>query len=85
MLQTGQQSEFTSWHSFEVVGELSPSELPKDCRHGDLNGDGQVNMVDLSILLFWWEQHHTCPDQNNDGIVDMVDVSILFYWWTGEL
>ncbi len=82
----GEQSEFSEAKLFELVEpgvpiEIPPVELAK-CPSGDLNGDEEVDMVDLSILLFWWERWHACPDQNSDGIVDMVDVSILFFWWT---
>jgi hypothetical protein len=85
VLQHGQQSEFTSWHTFDIFGEVPervPEELSTDCSRGDLDGDGVVDMTDLSILLFWWERSNDCTDQNDDGIIDMVDASILFYWWT---
>jgi len=52
------------------------------CPHGDLNGDGRVNLIDFSIMLFWWERAAACPDQNQDGTVDIIDVSILLFWWT---
>ena len=74
LMETGLQSAFGSKQTFKI--------LAFECRHGDLNGDGEVDMTDLSILLFWWERFHSCPDQNGDGIVDMIDASILFYWWT---
>lgn len=59
-----------------------PPEEVAACAHGDLNGDDRVDMGDLSILLFWWERYHECPDQNGDRIVDMIDVSIMLFWWT---
>jgi hypothetical protein len=45
---------------------------------GDLNGDGHVTIVDLSILLSHW-QSTTTPayDLNNNGTVDIFDLSIL--------
>jgi len=84
----GVQSEFSETKSFEIIEPGVPIDIPPEelaiCPFGDLNGDGEVDMIDLSILLFWWERWDACPDQNNDGIVDMVDVSILFFWWTGN-
>jgi len=84
----GEQSEFSEAKSFELLEPGVPIEIPPvelaACPFGDLNSDGEVDMVDLSILLFWWERWHACPDQNNDGIVDMIDVSILFFWWSGN-
>ena len=50
---------------------------------GDLNGDGKVNLIDFSILLFYWGSDNACADQNSNGKVDLVDFSILLYNWTG--
>ena len=52
----------------------------------DINLDGFSNLIDLSILLFYW--HLTDPnnkraDINHDGIVDIIDFSILLFQWTG--
>lgn len=49
----------------------------------DLNGDGKVNLVDFSILLYWWGRANDLADQNNNGVVDLADFSIMMYWWTG--
>lgn len=49
----------------------------------DLNNDGQVNFVDLSILLYWWgsttmhRPYNAGVDLNSDGIVNFKDVSLL--------
>jgi len=84
----GEQSEFSETQSFELIEPGVPIDIPPDvlaaCPFGDLNGDGEVDMIDLSILLFWWERWDSCPDQNDDGIVDMIDASILFFWWSGR-
>jgi len=49
----------------------------------DLNGDGRVDLIDLSILLYnWGEPKDSRPDFNRDGIVDLVDFSIMMFWWT---
>jgi hypothetical protein len=52
----------------------------------DFNVDGRVNIIDLSIMLFWFKK--TIPtgffaDLNRDGIVDITDFSILAFYWTG--
>ena len=46
---------------------------------GDLNGDGHVNIFDLSIFLNHWQQTGTGlpEDFNNDGVVNIFDLSIL--------
>jgi hypothetical protein len=52
----------------------------------DINTDGSSNLIDLSILLFFW--HTSNPsnpraDINHDGFVDIIDFSILLFQWTG--
>jgi chitodextrinase len=52
---------------------------------GDLNGDGVVNIVDLSILLSHWGNTHATASQgdlNGDGVVNIVDLSILLSHWS---
>ena len=48
----------------------------------DLNGDGKVNLVDLSILLFHLGKFNVEYDCNSDNKVDFIDISIMFYYWT---
>ncbi len=52
---------------------------------GDLNDDCKVNLVDFSILAFWYNKASPLPkvDLNKDGKVNLVDFSILAYNWTG--
>lgn len=53
----------------------------------DLNRDGKVNLVDFSILLFWWNTDGGTSDPsadiNGDGRVSLTDFSILLFNWTG--
>lgn len=51
--------------------------------NGDINGDGRVNLVDFSILLFHWGQRYAPADLNSDGTVNLIDFSILLFHWTG--
>ena len=44
---------------------------------GDLNGDGKVNVLDLSILESEWGTSGHLADINLDGIVNAADLSIL--------
>lgn len=58
----------------------------KDVRtpsNGDINGDGKVNLVDFSILLFHWGTGDAIADLNSDGKVNLTDFSILLFNWTG--
>lgn len=48
---------------------------------GDLNGDGRINIRDLSILLSRWRSTNKTSDLNDDGRVDVRDLSILISRW----
>ncbi len=52
---------------------------------GDISGDGAVNIIDFSILAYWY--HRPNPpksiDLNNDGKIDLVDFSRMAFYWTG--
>lgn len=47
----------------------------------DLNSDGQVNGIDLGILLALWGQRGVA-DLDGSGIVDGIDLGILLAEWT---
>lgn len=49
---------------------------------GDLNGDNQVNVFDLSSLLASWSRTAGMADLNQDGIVNVFDLSVLLRNWT---
>lgn len=52
----------------------------------DINMDGFSNLIDLSILLFFWHTNNPVnprADINRDGYVDIIDFSILLFQWTG--
>jgi hypothetical protein len=73
----GEQSQFSQTLSFSVILQ---------CWGADLNFDEKVDIVDFSILLYFWEQtnpKNQCTDINSDGIVDIFDFSLMAYQWTG--
>ena len=53
----------------------------------DLNRDGKVNLIDFSILAFWWGtpggNSNPPADINQNGRVGLEDFSILLFNWTG--
>jgi len=61
------------------IGEGAPGII----LNGDLNDDAKVNLVDFSILLYYWGTTDVRADQNGDGKVNLTDFSILLYYWTG--
>lgn len=48
---------------------------------GDLNGDNEIDIFDLSVLLSAWEENDENSDLNDDGIVDILDLSVLLSNW----
>ncbi len=53
-----------------------------NCRRSDLNCDGQVNLTDFSILLYWWDSAGPTGDTTGDGKVGLIDFSIMLFDWT---
>jgi hypothetical protein len=50
---------------------------------GDVNGDGKVNVLDLSAVLAKWGTPDAAADLNHDGSVNVLDLSKLLGSWTG--
>jgi len=79
-----------------TVGEMnqtkpSPSFGSGNCpTKGDINNDCRVNLVDFSILSYWWGRVASASQiatiEKNlyaDGKIDLRDFSIMAYYWTG--
>ncbi len=51
----------------------------------DLNNDSRVNLLDFSIMAFWYKRLGFPPkvDLNTDNSINLTDLSILAYCWTG--
>ncbi|MDP2162329.1 MAG: dockerin type I repeat-containing protein, partial [Flavobacterium sp.] len=52
---------------------------------GDMNNDKRVNLVDFSIVAYWYKRPSppATADLNGDGKVNLVDFSIMAFYWTG--
>jgi hypothetical protein len=74
----------TNFSSYTFYGVGEAASVP---RSSDLNRDGKVNLIDFSILLFWWNTDggtsNPPADINGDGRVSLTDFSILIFNWTG--
>lgn len=59
----------------------------KATSNADLNRDGKVNLIDFSILVFWWGttggNSNPPADINGNAKVGLEDFSILLFNWTG--
>lgn len=78
---TGVSTNFSGYTLYGV------GEAAKTGGSSDLNRDGKVNLIDFSILLFWWNSNggnsNPSADINGDGKVSLTDFSILIFNWTG--
>lgn len=66
------------------VPKITPEEKKKIIKVADFNGDGRVDISDLSIILFYFDQIGSTIekyDLNHDGTIDIADVSIMLYYW----
>ena len=59
----------------------NPSPTPPMKLLGDINSDGHVNVLDLSLLLAHWGSADTASDINHDGTVNVLDMSLLLSNW----
>lgn len=64
---------------------LAPKPVAKKVSKGDVNGDSRANLVDFSIVAYWYNRANPPAkvDLNGDGKVNLVDFSIMAYYWTG--
>ncbi len=74
----------TNFSNYTYYGVGEAAQGP---RSPDLNRDGKVNLIDFSILLFWWNSDggnsNPPADINGDGRVSLTDFSIMIFNWTG--
>ena len=51
----------------------------------DLNQDNHVDLVDFSVLAYWYKRPLPPSDfdLNNDAKIDLVDFSIMAFYWSG--
>lgn len=61
-----------------ILNDKKVEYLPGDC-----NKDNIINLIDFSVLAFWYKKDNPplCVDTNKDNFIDLVDFSILAYYW----
>ena len=69
-----------SWDGTILLWELTPSErdlslIPDSQTSSDVNGDGVVNIQDLTLVASGFGQ--TSPDINGDGVVNILDLTLV--------
>jgi hypothetical protein len=77
----------TTQSSFSTTLQLFVGVAGAPSRPSDLNRDGKVNLIDFSILIFWWGtaggNSDPAADINGNARVGLEDFSILLFNWTG--
>ena len=76
---TGDESIFSSLLNFGIGVPAKKALI------GDLNKDGKVNIIDFSILAFWYKKTGFPADFDlkQDGKIDLRDFSIMAFSWSG--
>jgi cysteine-rich repeat protein len=76
------ESTFSALQSFGVGTGAQPV-----VGSADLSRDGKINLIDFSILIFWWGtsggNSNPPADINQNAKVGLEDFSILLFNWTG--
>lgn len=80
-------SPLTTQSAFSTTLQLFVGVNGSPSTPSDLNRDGSINLVDFSILIFWWNtaggNSNPRADINGNGNVGLEDFSILLFNWTG--
>ncbi len=68
-----------------IVGKITIAKVETLCGKADLNCDGGANLIDFSILAYWYKRPNVPSnvDLNGDGKINLIDFSIMAYYWTG--
>lgn len=81
----GAISSFSKSVGFNVGTKIVFAQPEKTPTKGDANGDKRVNLIDFSIIAYWYKKPNPpiTADLNSDGKVDLIDFSIMAFYWTG--
>ncbi len=79
----GEVSSFSKSISF-LVGTKNVAKAAAALK-GDLNNDKRVNIVDFSIVAYWYKRPSppSSADLSGDGKVDLIDFSIMAFHFSG--
>jgi cysteine-rich repeat protein len=77
----------TTQSGFSSTVQLFAGVNGKVATPSDLNRDSNINLIDFSILIFWWNttggDSNPPADINGNAKVGLEDFSILLFNWTG--
>ncbi len=85
IVSTNETTSYGSILTFDVGDTTTIKNGACPLLRGDFNGDCRVNLVDFSIMSYWYKRtgNPTRVDLSGDGKVTLTDFSILAYYWTG--
>ncbi len=70
-----------------TIGDSTVTPPTGTCKRSDLNCDGKVDLIDFSILLYFWDRtdfsKNPRADIDKNGEIGLRDLSIMLYDWTG--
>ncbi len=81
----GEITDYGTTIPFTVGTKNVLADAPSHCAQtADVNTDCRVNLVDFSVLAFWYKKESPPAhvDINKDGKVTIVDFSIMAFHWT---
>lgn len=88
--QGGAVSPFSRPADFMVGTKTVLSGGRRALLRGDFNADGRVDIVDFSIMSYWYKRPLTGSIKefeknylSGDGVLDLADLSIMAFYWTG--
>ncbi len=78
---------YCKWSEASYATSDTPPQPPNYEARSDINEDGSVGLIDISILLGnwrdkWLPNQYPRADVNRDGSVGLVDLSIVMDYWT---
>lgn len=83
VLPDGTESTYSALATF-FVGDTATELVESECGVGDSNCDGGINILDFSILAYWFRLGNPPAgiDLTDDGEITIEDFSILAYYWS---
>jgi len=84
IVDSSQVGAVTSYTFNNVTGNhtISVAFTPTTPIVGDLNSDGLVNSIDLSLLITRWNTNYSAYDLNSDGLVNSLDYVVMVLNWS---
>ena len=69
------------WHWYHYFGQIVDDLMPENHLHGDVNGDGEVNIADVNAVIdiILGGNGNTAADVNGDGEINITDINAILH------